>query len=89
MEDTGNRSICGKCSRGPARRSRGQSLPIWIGSGRASQVIDVEVLESRVASVGHRRPELLAVRRSSCQQKSLLLRACRFQFRRGVLSKFE
>ena len=47
------------------------------------------MLESRVAYVGHRSLELLAVRRSSCQQKSVFLLPFQTQFRRGVLSKFE
>ena len=49
---------------GPARRSRGQSLAHVL----AKSIL--YVLEPRVACVGHRRPELLELRRSSYVRKS-------------------
>ena len=57
MVDTGESSgLREVLAEGPARRSRGQSVA---GVLAKSMLL---VLESRVASVGHRRPELWPVR---------------------------
>ena len=65
MVDTGETSgLREVLAEGPARRSRGQSVA---GVLAKSMLL---VLESRIASAGHRRPELLAIRGGTSELKS-------------------